>query len=361
MSKVANRTVTFINNTSGSAITSEELDLNTCFGDNEIVIKIRAAALNPVDLIIQNFAFSWLVNKEPKTYSRDYSGDVVKVGKNVENFKIGDKVCGLYAHIFGRQGTLGDYLILDPTKKCAIEQMPRFDDPKYSDYVLNAAWPLVFGTAHRALFGYGQKLGPESQILVIGASTSVSTALVQIAKNYLRVGTVVGICSQKSFEYNRTLGFDHLVAYDGDKDVVSQVTELIEGELDHKKFDLVFDSVGNDSFFPKLDDVLKDKNENSYYMTVVGDRKLNYTNVSKWEALKPKREMLKRYGPFRKYNYATVLTQENAAFVKLGCELISQKKYAPVIDSVHEIENYTNAFERLLSNRAKGKVVVEIN
>ncbi|SCV03185.1 LAME_0H08394g1_1 [Lachancea meyersii CBS 8951] len=360
MTIVANRAVTFVNNKSLPVISSQEIDLDTCYGDNEIVVKVHAAALNPIDWLMYQLAFSWFAGSEKKTFSRDYSGEIVKVGSSVENFEIGDKVVGLFEHILGPQGSLSDYLVFNPTKQCALTKMPACNDPKYSDYVLNAAWPLVFGTAYKILFGYGQKLGPGSKILVIGASTSVSNALVQIAKNYLNVETVVGICSKKSFEYNKALGYDHLVAYDEDN-TVEKVVGLVKDKFENGKFDLVFDSVGNSDFFPRIHDVLKSRNEGSYYLTIAGDHKIKYANLSLWSILQPSWEMLKRYGPFRKYNYAYVLLNKNPKAMALGAQLIAEKKYKPAIDSVYEFGDYADAFKTLCSYQVKGKVVVKID
>ncbi|CAR30685.1 Protein YIM1-1 [Lachancea thermotolerans] len=356
---VANRAVVFYNNKSLPIISSEELNLDSCYSSSEVVIRVHAAALNPVDFLLQSFAYSWLVGRGPKTFSRDYSGEVVRAGANVKDFKVGDKVSGLFQHLYGKQGTLCDYLILDPVKQPAISKLAAAGHAEYDDYVVNAAWPLVFGTAYQGLTNFGQKLGPDSKILVIGASTSVSNAFVQIAKNHLKVGTVVGICSKKSFDYNKKLGYDYLAAYD-DGSVVDSVKDIIGKNLNNEKFDLIFDSVGNSDFFGCINDVLKDKGQNSQFVSLTGDKKMNYSSPRIWDSL-PGLESLKRYGPFRKYNYNLFMLRSDSAFMKLGYEMISEKQYMPAIDSVYSFDDYAKAFERVKSNRSKGKVVIKIH
>ncbi|CEP64323.1 Yim1p LALA0_S11e01508g [Lachancea lanzarotensis] len=358
MVQITNRAVTFINNKSEPSITSREINFETCYGAKEIVVKIHAAALNPIDVLVYHGAFPWLAGKQEKTFSRDYSGEVVKVGSNVKGFEVGDKIVGLFQHFWGAQGTLSNYLVLDPTVHCAVAKVQAVEDPKYSDYVVNAAYPLVFGTAYQALTGYGQKLGPDSRILVIGASTSVSNALIQIAKNHLKVGTVVGTCSKKSVDYNKALGFDHLVAYD-EGNTVQEVQKLVKNDFGNQKFDLIFDSVGSSEFFPQISEILKDKSENSYYSSIVGDSKLNYGHVS-LTSLLPNWETLRRWGPFRKYNYKYVLLRKDPQAMALAAQMIAEKKYKPPIDSVYKFDDFADAFERLYSNRAKGKVVIEV-
>ena len=71
---VTNSAVTFVNNKTPAKITTEEIDLNACFTDDEIVVEIHAAALNPIDFLLHSFAYSFILNGKPKVYSRDYSG-----------------------------------------------------------------------------------------------------------------------------------------------------------------------------------------------------------------------------------------------------------------------------------------------
>ncbi|SCU95697.1 LAFA_0G01706g1_1 [Lachancea sp. 'fantastica'] len=359
MVTVTNRAITFVNSKSVPSISSHEIDLDACYKGNEIVVKVHAAALNPIDLMVYHAAYPWLAGKHEKTFSRDYSGEVVKVGSRVKGFEVGDKIVGLFQHLWGAQGTLSNYLVLDPTVQCAVTKVQAFEDPQYSDYVLNAAYPLVFGTAYQALTGNGQKLGPDSRILVIGASTSVSSALVQIAKNHLKVGTVVGTCSKKSFDYNKAFGFDHLVAYD-EGDQMQEIQKLVKTDFGNQKFDLIFDSVGSSDFFANITEILKDKHENSHYSSVAGDTILDYSNIS-LTSLLPSWESLRRWGPFRKYNYKYVLLRKDPHAMATAAQMIADKKYRPPIDSVHKFDDFADAFKRLSSHRAKGKVVIEVS
>lgn len=132
---------------------------------------------------------------------------------------------------------------------------------------------MGFGTAYGVLYDQGQKLGPDSKILVNGASTAVSN--VQIAKKELKIGTVIGICNSKSFECNKETGFDHLIAYEKGN-VVEEVQKYLDNDLEGAKFDLIFDSVGTSQFFPTIDKLLKPMNEGSYFVTSAGNYKVDY-------------------------------------------------------------------------------------
>ncbi|SCW00911.1 LAFE_0D00848g1_1 [Lachancea fermentati] len=357
---VENRAIVYRTRNGHSEVITEKLDLNSYYTDDEIVVQVHAAALNPLDLIIKSYAYYLVAGNTPKTFSSDFSGVIVRKGKNVQGYAVGDKVVGCYYHIFGKQGSLCNYLTLDPKKHLAIIQMSSFGDSEDDDFVLNAAWPLVFGTAYMGLglLDKSQNLGPDSRILVIGASTSVSNALVQIAKNHLKVKSVVGICSKSSFERNKELGFDHLVAYD-EGPVTDGVKNLIDTEFNGGKFDLIFDSVGNSDFIPRINEFLKPMNENSYYRTIVGDKKLNYSSPNMLSGISLS-QTLKRSGPFKRYNYKSHVFAPSQEYMKLGVQMIASKQYKPSIDSVFRVDEHAKAFNRLLSNRAKGKVVIKM-
>ncbi|SCU89316.1 LAMI_0D13124g1_1 [Lachancea mirantina] len=360
-SLVTNRSITYINNKSPLIITGEEIDLDTVYSENEVVVEIHAAALNPVDYMLYKFAFPLLVNKQPKKLCMDFSGVIVRRGEKVKEFKSGDKITGKYWHVFGKQGTLSNYLVLDPEKVATVAPSVSFGEQggeEYDDFVLNAAWPLVFGTALQGLTHSCQKLGPDSRILIIGASTAVGNCAVQIAKNYLKVGTVAGVCSKDSIEYNRAFGFDHLIPYD-DGDLVKTTKALISDEWGGGKCDLIFDCVGNSCFFPHINDVLKPQSANSYYVTIVGDRKIVY-KAPKISNFFPVWESLRRHGPYKKYNYANIHSGGSREAIDLGNQLISRQEFVPQIDSVWEFDDYQRAFDKLISNRAKGKIVIKV-
>lgn len=367
---VSQRSVTFINNSTPASITTQELNLDTCYNDNEIVIKVYSAALNPIDLLVHRLSNRWLTSSALKTYSRDYAGVIVRMGKRVDSNKwsIGDKVNGFFNHVYGARGTLSDYLIINPQKQAAIthlnefnpQDFPQIDFTKFNSFDINTSYPLVFGTAFAALFHQNQKLNENSKILVIGASTSVANCLVQIAKNHLHVGKLVGICNSKSFEYNKQLGYDHLVAYD-QPNKMEKIQDLIVDEFEGEKFDLIFDSVGNSDFFHDIGTYLKPRSTNSQYITIAGDAKFNYKDpFSNILAVLPFAALFRTYNPFRKFNYSNIFVKSEANFMELAAKMIRNGEFVPMLDSRYALMEFESAIERLESNRAKGKVVVRI-
>ncbi|CCC69688.1 hypothetical protein NCAS_0D01070 [Naumovozyma castellii] len=357
---VTKRAVTFVNNATPATITETELDLNTCFKDNEIVISVEAAALNPVDFTMHDLAYPRFCSSQPKGYSRDYAGVMVRRGAKVEpKWQVGDKVNGLFQHLYGEQGTLANYLILNPKKQASIAHIPPTEDSDQNEFVHAAAWPLVFGSAYNTLFRCGQTFNEDSRILVNGASTAVSNAFIQIAKNQLHVGTVVGICNSASVERNKKLGFDYLVPYNQEGSITDNVEKLMK-ENHIGKFDLIFDSVGTSEFYPIMDRFLKPRSENSYYITLAGDEKMKYGKPT-FSSVFQYKIPLRTYNPWRKFNFAFFLTEPRSDFMELGSRMIEKGTYVPPIDSIYKFDQFQEAIDRLKSNKAKGKVVVTIN
>lgn len=356
---VTRRAVTFVNNTTPATLTTKEIDLDHYYDENQIVVQVYAAALNPVDLLLHSFANKYLVGSSEKTYSRDFAGVIVKRGEKVDpKWKVGDKVNGMFQHLYGEQGTLSDYLVLDPSQQKAITHFTVPPNSKHNEFVVNAAWPLVYGTAYTALFNFGQKIGPDSKILIIGASTSVSYAVLKIAKEELGVKTVVGVCSSKSIEYNKKLGYDYLATYDQGP-IPESVAKILVGDLNNEKFDLIFDSVGGNYFFPVMDKFLKPKSENGWYLTIAGDYKIKYAQPSFLSALSPW-PIIRRFNPFKSYNYCSYLLESQSEYMELGAKMIGEGTYEPLIDSVYALEDFQKAIDKQKSNTAKGKVVIKV-
>lgn len=364
MSKVTQRSITYVNNTTKPSITSKELDLDTCYGPNDIVIKIHAAALNPVDGLTHAFCGKWTGGSGLKTYGRDFAGTIIRRGANVnEKWAIDAKVNGQFKHMWGEAGTFTNYFICNPDSVRSINIMskvPKDLTEKYNEFVVSAAWPLVYGTAWSTLFLKNQKWTPESKILVIGASTSVGNAIVQIAKNHLKIGTVVGICNSRAIEHNKAVGYDYLIPYNDPKvSTVEGVQNLVKNELQGDKFDLIFDSVGNSEFFPVMDTVLKSRCSNSQYITIVGDAVMDFTDNSIWGHMTFK-PVLRKYNPLRKFNYDLTILENMYEFMDLGARMIEDGTYVPEIDSVFKFADFDQAKEKLDSHKARGKIVLDM-
>ena len=192
--------------------------------DREILIRVRACSVNPIDWKIRSGQMKMVSGlKPPKILGGDFSGTVDMVGKEVKEFKIGDEIWGHVKAFKG--GAYAEYV------KVSIEDICL--KPKNFDFIQAAAIPLAGLTAYQSL-GLG-KVKANSKVLINGCTGGVGSVAVQVAK-FLGC-TVTGVCSTKNIEYAKRIGVDVIVDYKQE-----DVLKL------NKKFDSVYDFVGNLSF-----------------------------------------------------------------------------------------------------------------
>jgi len=174
--------------------------------DNEVVIRVRAASVNPLD---------WRMKTERPGV--DVAGEVVAVGRTVPQFKLSDAVFGA-----GR-GAFAEHV-------CAREAKLALK-PEGVSFEQAAAVPIAGLTALQALRDKGQ-LQPGQKVLINGAAGGIGTFAVQITKSF--GANVTGVCSTKNVELVRSLGADRVIDYTRE-----------DFTQDSERYDLLLDNVGN--------------------------------------------------------------------------------------------------------------------
>src|SRR5260370_3413361 len=194
--------------------------------DDEVLIKVRAASVNPLD---------WRLMKGKPSILRiffglrkprlgrpgvDVAGEVEAVGRNVAQFKPGDEVLGACRGAFAEYGcTAASKLVMKPGN-VSFEQ---------------AASANVAGlTALQGLRAKGT-IQPGSKVLINGAAGGVGTFAVQIAKTF--GADVTGVCSTRNLDLVRSIGADEVIDYTQQDFTTS-----------NQRYDLILDCVGNHSF-----------------------------------------------------------------------------------------------------------------
>lgn len=139
---------------------------------SEVLVRVGAVAVNPVDTYIRNGADFWEL-PIPFIVGCDLAGVVEAVGPAASLFQVGDRVWGSNQGLLGRQGTFAEY--------CAVDESWLYPTPaKVSDEDA-AACALVGITAHLGLFGEARLTAGE-KVFVQGGSGGVGSAVVQMAK-----------------------------------------------------------------------------------------------------------------------------------------------------------------------------------
>src|SRR5512133_102428 len=171
--------------------------------DDEVLVRGRAAALNPLDWHYMRgtpyVARIGMGLRKPKAIRLgvDFAGTVEAVGRNVTQFKAGDEVFG------GRSGALAEYVSVRADRALALK-------PANLTFEQAAAVPVAAVTALQALRDKG-KVRPGQRGLINGASGGVGTFAVQIAKSL--GADVTGGCSTRNVELVRSLGADRVLDY----------------------------------------------------------------------------------------------------------------------------------------------------
>jgi len=178
--------------------------------DGQLLIKVHAIALNPIDWKMQKHGF--LINSYPAVIGCDVSGTVKSVGPHVQGYSVGDAV---YAFTPLGQPGCGAF-----AEYCLVDIRTTAKKPDNLSFEQAATVPVGAYTAALGLFYHlGFKLPTPGQatpnnthrILVWGASSAVGASAVQLAR--LSGYTVIGVCSSHNFDYVKSLGADQVVDY----------------------------------------------------------------------------------------------------------------------------------------------------
>jgi NADPH:quinone reductase-like Zn-dependent oxidoreductase len=197
-------------------------------GDGQILIRVSAAGINPIDWKIRSGAMKNFMPLElPTILGYDYSGDVRSVGKGVEGYAEGDKV-------FGRAGNCyAEFLLAD---LAGLSKLPKGLDP-----IEAAALPVVLNTGQQLIVQAGN-VQPGQTVIITGALGAVGRTAVWVAKK-LGAHVIAGVRSTQK-KAAEELGADALLALDSRQ------------EMDSLGFvDVVADTIGGavgDAFMTKV-------------------------------------------------------------------------------------------------------------
>jgi NADPH:quinone reductase-like Zn-dependent oxidoreductase len=277
---------------------------------NEILVRVHAAGVNPVDWKIRGGMGQRLGLTLPITLGGEIAGTIVKIGDKIEGFAEGDSVYGII-----KSGGFAEYAI---AKQEEISPRP----PKL-DFVHSAAIPLGALTAWQAIFGLAN-LTPGQRILITGASGGVGSLAVQLAK--AEGANVIGTASGNNEEFVRTLGADEFIDY------TKQSFEKVVTNVD-----VVFDTVGGDTF-GKAFLCLK---KGGFMVTSVAF---------------PSDEAPK-YG----VSAARVQCEPSAGQLAAISDLVNAGQLKPHVATVLKLAQVKEAFELSESRRTRGKIVLQIS
>lgn len=310
--------------------------------DHEVLIAVRAAAVNPLDGgIMQGRPYlarlmTGLRTPHVTRVGVDVAGQVEAVGRHVTQFNPGDAVFGAClrdphasgVNVWVCQGAFAEYACVPESTLVAKPDNVTFEQA--------AAVPVAAFTALQGLRDQGQ-LQPGQAVLINGAAGGVGTFAVQIAKAF--GAAVIGVCCTKHVEMVRSIGADQVIDY-------TQEDFTKRGQ----RYDLLFDCVGNHSL-ATCRRVLQPQGR----LIMVGDR--------------TGRGMMRLFARlitalvwsrFVSQKLVTFLARPNQEDLLILHDLLKAGKVTPVIDRCYRLSEVPEALRYLETGHATGKILITV-
>lgn len=292
--------------------------------DNEVLIRIYATSVTAADCLMRrgetfiSRVFLGFRKPKRKILGTELAGEIEETGKNVKRFKKGDQVYGFTG--FGL-GAYAEYncmpengsLVIKPTKMNYGEAAA----------VVDGASTAYFFLKEKANIRNGQK------VLILGASGSIGSFAVQIAKYF--GAEVTGICSTSNLDLVKSLGADRVIDYTKDDFTKNGET-----------YDIIFDTVGKSSFSHSKESL----NEKGQYLLTNGG--LKYLVFSLWTSLVGGKKII---------SAMSIEKTEALIFIK---KLIEEEKIRLVVDRVYPLEQIARAHSYVEKGHKQGNVIIKV-
>jgi NADPH:quinone reductase-like Zn-dependent oxidoreductase len=295
--------------------------------DDEVLVRVRAASLNPLDWHYMRGA-PYIVRamtglRRPKVarLGADLAGRVEAVGKSVTRFQPGDEVYGMGRGAFAEYACVPESRLAPKPSRLTFEQA--------------AAVPVAGCTALQALREKGRLQGGQT-VLVNGAAGGVGTFAVQIAKSL--AANVSGVCSTRNVDIVRSLGADHVVDYTRE--------DFTAGD---RRYDLILDCMGNHPY-----SALRRVMSPTGIYVVVGGSDSGWLGGLVLDLLRTARSR------FVSQKFIMMLARVDGASLAALTELIEAKKVVPVLDRRFALKEVAEGIRYLEEGHARGKVVVTV-
>jgi len=319
-------------------------------GDNDVVLQVRSAAINHLDIWVRNGGRGPAMEM-PHILGSDAAGIIAAVGSKVKGINIGGEVIvnpGLYCWccehcISGRHSQCESFGIVGLSRpgtfaeKVAVPFYTIWPKPSHLDFNEAAALPLAYVTAWRMLFTRAELL-PGETILIHGIGGGVALAALQFAK-LSGAEVIVTSSSDEKLAKAKKLGADHTINYKTIGGVAKSVKEI----TNDRGVDIVFDTVGAQTW------------ETDFAVVKKGGRIVlcGVTSGAKTET-----NLQSLY-----WRQVTVLgsTMGSSGDFQQMLKTVTAAKLKPVVDSIHPLNDIQKAMGRMEKGEQFGKIVLKIS
>lgn len=326
---------------------------------NDVLIKVHAASINPIDCrmrdgygstalnaIRQKSAFPRQGKEFPLVLGRDFSGEVVEIGKKVGKFRPGDQVWGTV--FSSKQGCLAEYTVAEDhevsRKPSSISHTEASSIP-YVACTVTSALSIMGSLKESSIRG--------KRVLVFGGSGGIGTFAIQLLKSY--GADVTTTCSTDAIQLVSSLGADAVIDYKT-QDIKEELSKM-------ERFDIILDSFGKEITGYAENFLRSSKTADSRYITLKHPFLQNFDDLGivgggiKSLAVAASDTIM---------GLQKGISHRWAVYLPMGkaldriSELVDDDQIIPVIDKVFPFEDVPAAFEKVEKGHARGKTVVQL-
>lgn len=284
--------------------------------EGEVLVKIKAAGVNPVDAVILKGKYKDMMpHKLPVIPGWDMAGVVEERGHGARRFLVGDEVYAYARRPEVKWGTFGEYIVIPDSYLSKKPKSILFEEA--------AAIPLAGLTAYQSLYQAGN-LEEGERVLILGASGGVGGFAIQLAK--ARHAEVIGVASEENHQYMKSLGADHCIDYNDNHVGEAAKTIYPEG------VDLIFDCTSGETMKQSLK-ALK--------------------SGGKMVSLLTQKEDLEE-----DIDFEFVFVEPNARQLDHICQLVEEGKLQVKISKKYSLQEVSEALEQIGTSHTTGKIVI---
>ena len=316
-------------------------------GPNQVLVKIEASSVNPIDLMRREGYGRTIFEKQrrinfPWIIGSDFSGHVIKKGNKVSRFQEGDEVWGCTAS--PGSGTYAEYSV--------INQEEIDLKPKNLSHEEAASLPYVTLTTWSAFIRWAG-LRPEDlegkNLFIQGGAGGVGTSAIQLFSHWgCKVTTT---CSSTNIELLKSIGAETVIDYE-----VNNFHDIL------KDYDIAYDLLGDSVLENSIDkccNILKNESS-SHYITLthplintVDDKGILFGVP---QALLLRQQQKKKHKPI---NVHWSIYRPSLSGLQELTFLVENGIIKPVIDSIYSISDISKAHKKVATRHGSGKVVIK--
>ncbi len=305
-------------------------------GDGDVLVKVSAAGINPLDTMVRNGEFKRLLKyRTPFVLGHDVAGVVTRVGSAVRDFQVGDEVYARPRDL--RIGTFAEYIAIDQDDVARKPASLTLHEAAAVPLVSLAAWQALVDRAH---------VKPGQKVLVHAGSGGLGSTVIQLAKHL--GATVATTASGENEELVRSLGADVVVDY-----TKEDFAEVLSD------YDVVLDSLGGENLEKSLT-VLKPGGQaigvtgppDPGFAKQLGAPK--FMGAVMGLLSRKVRKQARKLG----VSYSFLFMQANGGQLRELASLYDAGHLRPIIDKTFPFDQTLDALAYVEQGRANGKVVI---